>query len=63
MKKIIIVVFALVVFASCANDVKDNPSVGDSLRRDPQTGQPVYTAPDTMNAGVTDTTTNQNHHQ
>ena len=59
MKKIIFSVVIIFVFIACNNEAKKTDSFGDSLKQDPLTGQPITTAPDTVESN-TDTTTNKN---
>lgn len=51
--------FVLTVFAVACNNKAENKSVGDSLTKDPQTGQPITTEPDTVGPNKADSA-NQN---
>ena len=64
MKKLLSLFGILILMGSCNNSAGDNKSVGDSLDKDPQTGQPITTAPDTVGSDPRDSTVKkdeQNH--
>ncbi len=59
MKKLIISLIIIFVLNACNNEAKKNDSVGDSLKQDPLTGQPITTEPDTVGSN-SDTTNTKN---
>ncbi|MFN2457779.1 MAG: hypothetical protein ABR502_06240 [Chitinophagaceae bacterium] len=57
-KKLVLLLILIAVFAACNNDAEDNNnSVGDSMSKDPTTGQPITTEPDTVGLDQEDSTT------
>jgi hypothetical protein len=47
MKKLFFSMVLMVSLLACNNEAESN-KVGDSMRQDPTTGQPITTAPDTV---------------
>ena len=51
MKKSHFFIIAILFFIAC-NNAAENKSVGDSMKQDPQTGQPITTDPDTVGHSI-----------
>jgi len=56
MKKLFFSLLIIFVLNACNNDAEKNNAVGDSLKQDPQTGQPITTEPDTIGSKPDKTT-------